>query len=467
MNKNLIERAKVIKSLQGEAAILLDLKKKHRQRRPIVIEFSGSPKSGKTTCINSLELFLKRNGFSVSIVQERASVCPVADKKSPMFNIWTACASITGMLGLLEQMDISRDVIILDRGIFDALCWFEWLSSRKALSAYHKSIIDEFLSLDLIVNRVDIVFAFKVSPDESIKREYANLLTDKPGTIMSIATLTEYLSAIKSTITSKDALFHKIIELDTTSMNQDEVGKRVTDQTLSTLKDILMERIGYIEPQKNIFDQLATHRFFPIDNNPLDEMLGEMKFALRDKVEQHSEFIQPIPIAVFTEKSHRKVLTIKKQSKVVSADSPEKGKTLLYVGGHSRTEDRTDKISGNILAICRYTLQREVKEEIGATYSFDDIVPCLIYTPDTEKSKKHIAVCFVVEINDIDEFKLRLDAEELVLNRGKSKSGSFQEIDAIVATEWRSLEPWSQEICKHILRPNTQLSIDYLFDNPS
>ena len=56
-------RKVVITNLQNRAKEILELKQKHRQRRPIVIEFSGSPKSGKTTCINSLELFLKRNGF--------------------------------------------------------------------------------------------------------------------------------------------------------------------------------------------------------------------------------------------------------------------------------------------------------------------------------------------------------------------------------------------------------------------
>ena len=85
------ERKELIKELQKLAEEVLTLKQEHRQKRPIVIEFSGSPKAGKTSCINSLEIFLKRNGFSVSIVQERASVCPVSDKQSPMFNLWTAC----------------------------------------------------------------------------------------------------------------------------------------------------------------------------------------------------------------------------------------------------------------------------------------------------------------------------------------------------------------------------------------
>jgi len=122
------------------AASVLELKNKHRQKRPVVIEFSGSPKSGKTSCINSLELFLKRNKFRVEIVHERASVCPVADKHSPWFNIWTACMSISGMVGTLERKGSSCDILILDRGIFDACCWFNWMLSNGMMEQDPKKL---------------------------------------------------------------------------------------------------------------------------------------------------------------------------------------------------------------------------------------------------------------------------------------------------------------------------------------
>ena len=70
MNIQLDDRKLIINELQKLAEEVRTLKVEHRQKRPIVIEFSGSPKAGKTSCINSLELFLKRNGFSVQIIQE-------------------------------------------------------------------------------------------------------------------------------------------------------------------------------------------------------------------------------------------------------------------------------------------------------------------------------------------------------------------------------------------------------------
>lgn len=177
------DRMKAIKELQDKAEKILKLKKERRQKRPIVIEFSGSPKSGKTSCINSLELFLKRNGFKVKTIQERASVCPVTDKLSPMFNVWTACMSLSGMIGILEDKTNVMDVLILDRGIFDALCWFNWLVTKGKMEKEQQSKIESFLLMDDLVKPIDIVFSFTADPETSIEREYTHLLTKNIGTV--------------------------------------------------------------------------------------------------------------------------------------------------------------------------------------------------------------------------------------------------------------------------------------------
>jgi predicted NUDIX family phosphoesterase/thymidylate kinase len=443
-------RKEIIASLQKKAKEILDLKKQYRQKRPIVIEFSGSPKSGKTTCINSLELFLKRNGFSVEVVQERASICPVADKVSPMFNIWTACTSITGMISYLECKDVSCDVLILDRGVFDAFCWFDWLHKKQSIGSINKKAIESFLSLDLIINRIDIVFAFTVAPDVSIEREYANLLTDKHGTIMSQKVLGEYLNSIKHIMEVKEKYFHAVFGIDTENKKQDDVGKEVTEKTLEALKTMLMERIGYLTPTDTNLSYLQQHRFLKCQQFEFETIFGSIEFDMRSSVESNPSLLQPVPIAVITDKEKQYVLTVKKRKNAVSEDSPEKDKILLYVGGHSRAEDLTDINSKDLLSVCRYTLHREVKEELGISISFDEIEPYIIYTPDIPKSKQHVAICFIVERDDIDELKFRIDEKELILNRGTSKSGTFQSVSELFQEESQNLEPWSIEIINNL-----------------
>lgn len=452
------ERDTIITQLQKLAEEVLNLKQEHRQKRPIVIEFSGSPKAGKTSCINSLELFLKRNGFSVKIVQERASVCPVSDKQSPMFNLWTACMSLAGLIGTLEDKKSNVDVLILDRGIFDALCWFEWLVSNSKMEEKQRCITEDFLLMEELIKSIDIVFAFSVEPQISIDREYANLLTNKPGSIMNQKVLAEYLEAIENTYSLKRSFFHEVFMIDTSNKNQDQVGKEVTEKTLDTLKNMLMERIGYFEKNSEINRVLSSKNTFEYDE--LKTLLKNIKFGLRDNVESNTEFLQPIPVAIISNRKKDKVLVIKKNKNAVSPNSPEKDKILLYIGGHSRYEDMTEVTSQDFLAICRSTLKREVKEEIGISIALNEIEPFFIYSEDNDKSKKHLAVCFFVMVDE-DGIKLRLDSQELVLNKGKSKSGRFLDIKEVLKEA--ELERWSRIILKTCfetgLQKNQQLSI--------
>ena len=437
------DRKKIIKELQELAENVLSLKAEHRKKRPIVIEFSGSPKAGKTSCINSLELFLKRNGFSVKVIQERASVCPVSDKQSPMFNIWTSCMSLAGLIGTLEDKSSTVDVLILDRGIFDALCWFEWLSSTDKMEDHQKLITEQFLLMDELIKSIDIVFAFRVEPHISIEREYANLLTEKIGTIMNKTVLEEYLGAIRRTIEKKKVYFHSVFEIDTSNKGQDEVGKEVTTKTLETLKDLLMERIGFIQRTEQIDNLICKNRITEYED--LIEFLPPIQFDLREIVESNSRFIQPLPIAVITNKEKTKLLVIKKNKIAVSATSPEKDKHLIYVGGHSRYEDKTESNSSNFISICKTALKREIKEEIGISVALNNITPVFLYVNEHSTSQKHLAVCFLVPVDE-ESVKLRLDSHELVLNKGKSKSGKFLSLSEIQQFD---LEDWSSTILSH------------------
>lgn len=444
------ERKKVIGELQELAKSVRELKNVHRQKRPIVIEFSGSPKAGKTSCINSLEVFLKRNGFTVQIIQERASICPVSDKQSPMFNTWTACMSLAGLIGILENKKTDVDVLILDRGMFDSLCWFDWLEKTTKMEKSYREAAESFFLLDEFVKSIDIVFAFTVDPKTSIEREYANLLTDKKGSIMNIKVLGEYLEAIRNTIKERNQYFHKVFEIDTTEKSQDMVGKEVTEKTLNTLKDLLMERIGYFSDSTAIRACFSDRSIIPLQE--IKSAIPPIEFGFRDDIEQNAEYVQPIPVAIILNKARDKVLVIRKSKNAVSQDSPEKDKDLIYVGGHSRFEDNTASNKDNFLSICKTALKRELNEEIGISVALNGVDPFCLYVQSQPNSLKHMAICFVVQVDE-DSIKLRLDPQELVLSKGTSKSGKFVELSDLANNSL--LEDWSRAILDYVFNLKT------------
>lgn len=113
------EVLKRISELEKLAADILQLKRRVRPRRPIVIEFSGSPKSGKTTAISSLDIFLRRNGFRTKVLTERASVCPIPNKFDPVFNVWTGCAALNQSLLGTKRSRLTRHPLHLVRVLFE------------------------------------------------------------------------------------------------------------------------------------------------------------------------------------------------------------------------------------------------------------------------------------------------------------------------------------------------------------
>jgi hypothetical protein len=94
-------------------------------RKPVVFEFAGVPKAGKTSTLGALHSFLKRCGFKVEIVAEKASICPIRDKHHFNFNVWTSCSALIQLLERTQNppRDGEPDILILDRGLFDALSW--------------------------------------------------------------------------------------------------------------------------------------------------------------------------------------------------------------------------------------------------------------------------------------------------------------------------------------------------------
>jgi len=448
-----------IAQLEDIATEIIELKQKRNLRRPLLIEFCGSPKSGKSTTISSLNTFLKRNGFKTEVLIERSSVCPVKNKMHPFFNLWTLTSAISEIIKHVDQGTGNVDIIISDRGIFDSLCWFEWLNQNPSRNSHylddeHYKRLKNFILMDIWSEYLDIIYVFQIRPNTSIEREYANLLTKQPGNIMCESVLYEFSKATETVIKKYASRFRKLIKIETDTKDTDNkpnlVNYRVTLNILQILKELLIEKIGYIDV--DIKDDLTYGK------NPFDKIkLKQIEFDNRDKVEQ-SNYIQPIAIAVITNPERNRILVVKKSTKRTSKSSPESERILLYIGGHVRIEDYyISRDNKRLLSIIQKTLHREIQEEIGESFSIRNSTPFLIYTPDNPKSRKHLAVCFVIEI-PLDDKKFRLLSDEFIMKTGKSLSGHI-----ISATELRTgsykFESWSEIILSDVLKGQKQVKL--------
>ncbi|MDR0423431.1 MAG: hypothetical protein LBH46_02465 [Rickettsiales bacterium] len=439
----MVHQKQLISELETLAAEVLQLKIERVQRRPLLIEFCGSPKSGKSTTINSLNIFLKRNGFKTMVLTERASVCPIKNKKHPFFNIWTLSSALTEIVKNIDLGKDKVDIIISDRGLFDSLCWFEWLNNNPSTNAPHLDkqsydILTRFVLMDMWTNYLDLIYVFQVSPKISIKREYANLLTEKRGSIMTEEVLEGFNNAINSVVSKYGVNYRDLQQIQTdtkdTDNNPNQVSYNVTLNILKVLKNLLVEKIGYIKLKD-----------FNKDEFDISSILKkEIYFDNRDTIEK-SNNIQIIPIAVITNKERTKVLVVKKSSKRTSKDSPEHEKLLLYIGGHIRVEDR--ERNNDNLSIIKKALRREIQEEIGESIAVEN-PNFTIYYCDNDKSKKHLAICFIIEMN-LDDKKFKLTSDEFIMKTGTTKSGQVYGVNQLLS-DGEKFEAWSSHILRKV-----------------
>src|SRR5258708_7140329 len=119
-------------------------------RKPLVIEFAGLPKAGKTTIVGHVQTFLRRCGFKVEVVVERASVSPIRDKKHPNFNVWTATTTLAQVLEKTQTPPAEDDphILILDRGLFDSIWWLAFMERLSRLRPEDREIMERFLTIN-------------------------------------------------------------------------------------------------------------------------------------------------------------------------------------------------------------------------------------------------------------------------------------------------------------------------------
>ena len=139
-------------------------------RKPTTIEFIGTPNSGKTESINFLVKKLAKMNLKVELKQEDAEIVPTyIPKKTWERNLWIAQGQVKS---LIEAKFSTADVILFDRGYFDALFWANFLVTQGVCSKEDSEMLKTFLyGLDSKYSfKPDFLFVVDVSNEVSIKR---------------------------------------------------------------------------------------------------------------------------------------------------------------------------------------------------------------------------------------------------------------------------------------------------------
>jgi predicted NUDIX family phosphoesterase len=351
------------------------------------------------------------------------------------------------LLEAITNRATENDFILMDRGVFDTVCWFNFQMQRGAMPKEEYEAFTNFFLNEKWVSIVTLVYVFFARPDVSLKREYATLLTRKPGSVMRDEILRDYNMAIDNCVDEHGALFPRVARLDTSDKNQDQVGYLVTSQVIDILDDVLQEKIGYFETLK--IPSLGKSIF---EYESFAKSLPRLLFDRRILVEADAVAAQPVAIAVIKDRNEDKVLIGTKTNKTLRTNSPERNKTLFWFGGHVRGEDARSEASDgapDVEETLREALRREIKEELDLDLAVTAKPRICVWDHSSESGRKHIAFIFVIEL-DFDSLHFQVDNKEYGINDVKQISfGEYMGSPAM------RVDTWSHAILLHILKWKT------------
>ena len=179
-----------------------------------VVEFLGLPRTGKTTTVKALVQSLAQEWRHVRVIRERASLCPIKDKMSPLFNYWTALSQLKEYV---EACDRGVELLVADRGILDSAVWLHY----KNRHGEHDDDVRQFENLFdnhfMNLNTVLAVY-FTAGIDLILKREGERRLIPGFGTVTNPEVLSGYSATYRSMKDKLESIV-PIFEIDTTELD--------------------------------------------------------------------------------------------------------------------------------------------------------------------------------------------------------------------------------------------------------
>ena len=187
---------------------------------PFIVEFTGSPEAGKTTCIKTILKRFENQGLRVKYIQESAEI--VSDDTNIPKTSFEAhlLMRLLSILSIIENKYEDYDLILVDRGLIDGIFYTikyltDYIDSYDECSALI-SLLDclkKFITPDLLV-------IFRVDPETSIDRRGGE------GRIVNLSFVRNYNRLLDSFVDSLTVPYNLI---DTTNLSEDEVSEQVYD----------------------------------------------------------------------------------------------------------------------------------------------------------------------------------------------------------------------------------------------
>lgn len=212
-----------------------DLKLHHPEfLRPLFIELTGTPESGKTSAITALTRFFKRNGWRTFNPLEGAEATKLISRGDPRYNLRT----FSYVLDILLERSSAHDyeLVFLDRGLYDFYCWARrWFKEGKWPEKICR-INQQFALQPKLISLIDLAIFATCRPDVAIAREKTWALTAITGETTNLDTIARLVQIWQECFGQLQAEHRPVHIIDTTLLPPNQVGQKILELILETIE---------------------------------------------------------------------------------------------------------------------------------------------------------------------------------------------------------------------------------------
>jgi predicted NUDIX family phosphoesterase len=354
------------------------------------------------------------------------------------FNAWTTA---TMLAEVLETHETQVDLLILDRGFFDALVWLELQARRDQVTPDEKKTFSDFVLLERWRSLVDVTVIMKVEPEAALRREYQNQIVPRPGSMMNPRSLREFNDALDHVASEYRDRFHPI-EIDTTHAT----GAVTTN--IELLEKLLPHIEKWADPEivifsrKTIAEIFADRPFLHGDEAraALDHLTKSVSFRKRSDAEGDQEVIQLIAAGIHVHGNKIIALERDPQDKKATAY----GRNTLWIGCH------VDADGKDLLTGAMSCLERRIQQELHlSTHPQMDLLGLAWDKNQTES--QHFGVMFRVPVvSDYVADHLKNKQFKKMGRSGRLRSIFMTQEEILRGLDDLNLEPWSEHMVRNI-----------------
>lgn len=234
-----------LKKLNAMKMELQRLKKLCSLEKSFIIEFSGTPRTGKTTTINNLYDFFKKGGFSISIIEEFTTskyfkeVFKQKYKDSSKLDSNIAIIEET-VKQLQDEINTKKDIIIVDRSINDRQIWnyIRYKKNDMDIKMYNEL---QLKYKEISKKLIDVLVITYADPITSLKRDYNSSLALEKRSFLNNENITEYNDSVKDLKELFENSVNSLILVDTSNINMNDLSIKVACEVMNVMRSKYIE----------------------------------------------------------------------------------------------------------------------------------------------------------------------------------------------------------------------------------